>query len=124
MPERHCLLQICIFQLLKQASREAFIFIAAVTLQEGKAIAANDEPILLEGEEVIESVQRADSPGQMWTAIGQDSYSVVPIQSTLHSETQLEGTRLTVVQLFLLTLNLLLYGITVKSKEHLCPVFS
>ena len=47
---------------------------------------------------MIESIHRADSPGQMWTAIGQDSYSVVPIQSTLHPDVQLEGTRLTVVQ--------------------------
>lgn len=74
------------------------------TEQEGKAIAANDEPILLEGEEVIESVERADSPGQMWTAIGQDSYSVVPIQSTLHPDVQLEGTRLTVVQPWMMTM--------------------
>ena len=68
-------------------------------LQEGKAIAANDSVIPLVGEETIESIERAETAGQMWAAIGQDSYSVVPIQSTLNSQAKLEGTRLTIVWL-------------------------
>lgn len=73
-------------------------------LQEGKAIAADDKPIPLAGDETIESIQRAENAGQMWAAIGQDSYSIVPIQSTLNPEAQLEGTRLTVVSLLILPL--------------------
>lgn len=62
-------------------------------------MAANDTPILLAGEETMDALKRAENPGQMWAAIGQDSYVVVPIESTIHPEQELEGTRLTVVSL-------------------------
>ena len=92
-------------ELHKEAYKACRVPLNPCFLQEGKAIAADDKPIPLAGDETIESIQRADTAGQMWAAIGQDSYSIVPIQSTLHPEATLEGTRLTVVSPLIFSLD-------------------
>ena len=67
--------------------------------QEGKAYNAQSQPIPLGGEEKRDAIAAARTAEDLWQVIGEDSWSVVPIQSTLHPNLTLEGTRLTLVRL-------------------------
>ena len=67
-------------------------------VQDGMAYNANSKPVPLGSEEKREAIRRAETAGDMWAAIGEDSWAVVPIDSSLHPGQTLEGTRLTVVR--------------------------
>lgn len=66
-------------------------------LQDGRAFNASSNPIPLGSETKQEAIRRAETADDLWAAVGEDSWAVVPIQSLLHPGASLEGTRLTVV---------------------------
>ncbi len=66
-------------------------------MQDGKAYDANNMPIPLAGEHKQAEVADAKTAEDMWRAIGDDSWVVVPIQAAARPGHSMEGTRLTLV---------------------------
>ncbi|DBA80252.1 hypothetical protein WJX79_002480 [Trebouxia sp. C0005] len=69
-----------------------------VIAQEGHTFDANNKPVGLASEDKQAEVQAAQTAGDMWKAIGKDSWVVVPIASTSRPGHTMEGTRLTIVK--------------------------
>lgn len=66
--------------------------------QEGRAFDAQNEAIPLAGEHKQAEIRDARSAGDMWRAIGADSWVFVPIASSARPGHSMEGTRLTLVR--------------------------
>lgn len=66
--------------------------------QEGRAFDAQNEAIPLSGEHKQAEIRDARSAGDMWRAIGADSWVFVPIASSARPGHSMEGTRLTLVR--------------------------
>ena len=66
-------------------------------MQDGKAFDANNAPIPLAGEHKQAELADAKTAEDMWRAIGDDSWVVVPIQAAARPGHSMEGTRLTLV---------------------------
>lgn len=69
-----------------------------MTVQEGKAYDAQNKPIPLAGEHKQAELRDTKTAEDMWRAIGDDSWVVVPIQSAARPRHSMEGTRLTLVR--------------------------
>ena len=65
--------------------------------QEGHAYDANNKPVPVAGPHVRQAVSDAHTAEDMYAAIGQDSWVVVPIASAARPGHTMEGTRLTLV---------------------------
>ena len=72
--------------------------------QEGRAYDAQNTAIPLAGEHKQAQLREARNAEDMWKAIGDDSWVVVPIQSAARPGHTMEGTRLTLVCPFLRSL--------------------
>lgn len=66
--------------------------------QEGKAFDGNNKPIPLAGEHKQAELQDAETAEEMWKALGQDSWVVVPVESITRPGHIVEGTRLQLVR--------------------------
>jgi len=71
-----------------------------VALAQGKVYNAENEGIEITGEKAV-ALAKARTAEEFWSAVGVDSWVVVPVQSTTRNEHSMEGTRLTVVNLAL-----------------------
>jgi len=71
---------------------------ALACMQEGKAFDGNNKPIPLAGEHKQAELQDAKTAEEMWKAIGQDSWVVVPVESITRPGHIVEGTRLQLVR--------------------------
>ena len=71
---------------------------ALACVQDGKAFDGNNKPIPLAGEHKQAELQDAKTAEEMWKAIGQDSWVVVPVESITRPGRIVEGTRLQLVR--------------------------
>ncbi len=71
-----------------------------VALAQGKVYDAENEAVEISGEKAL-ALGKATTAEGFWSAVGVDSWVVVPVQSTTRSGHSMEGTRLTVVNLAL-----------------------
>jgi tetratricopeptide (TPR) repeat protein len=71
-----------------------------VALAQGKVYDAENKPVEFTEEKAV-ALSKATTAEEFWSAVGVDSWVVVPVQSTTRNGHSMEGTRLTVVNLAL-----------------------
>ncbi len=71
-----------------------------VALAQGKVCDAENEAVEVTGEKAV-ALAKATTAEEFWSAVGVDSWVVVPVESTTRTRHSMEGTRLTVVNLAL-----------------------
>ena len=79
--------------------RRALGLAKCIILKEGRAYSAKDDVLVVQSDEQRKLIEHATSAEEIWQAIGEDCWVVVPVKSSVRrSGSTLEGTRLTIVK--------------------------